>query len=513
MAASAVAGARPQSHSSPHLGSSRLRARRKKSVRREAPETLFARLSEHVTLKAHTDGKLFACFGAHSVGVGMFTEDAADRAKGLRAGLPIASFASGHRKNDKDVDLLVRRLARLGLLEFGLRHSPSDEGDQVVIEPQVSDYWPRPARLRDTDVVVLSRFAYLRRRGAEMVLESPRAAAVFTIRDPQIAVALVTLTTPQQAKRLRRLNGVVSANLLALLIDCRIAFKVSATGDLGRRSAEGDDQLVLWDFHDLLFHARSTEGRHANPLGGLAPYANAIAPLPALRPRWPGQMIDLGGQADSYSLPASPFATLLNKRRSTREFDPLRPITLGELARFLAASAGVLSTAKGAMNGNGPDIEYTHRPYPSAGASYELELYLGVNNCDGLARGFYHYDAGAHGLVPIDVGAEEFNGLLTGAQFAMAAPAAPQILITITARFGRVSWKYSSIAYSLILKDVGVLLQTFYLMAADMDLGGCAIGITNIELFAGMTGIEFHVEGPVGQFALGRGANPESGFR
>ena len=68
------------------------------------------------------------------------------------------------------------------------------------------------------------------------------------------------------------------------------------------------------------------------------------------------------------------------------------------------------------------------------------------------------------------------------------------------------SWKYSSIAYSLILKDVGVLTQTLYLMATDLDLGGCAIGLTNIDLFAKMTGLEFHVEGPVGQFALGRGA-------
>src|SRR6202047_4491489 len=90
----------------------------------------------------------------------------------------------------------------------------------------------------------------------------------------------------------------------------------------------------------------------------------------------------------------------------------------------------------------------------------------------------------------------------------MGASAAPQILITIAARFGRISWKYSSIAYSLILKDVGVLLQTFYLMATDMGLGGCAIGTTNIDLFARMTGQEFHAEGPVGQFALGRGKEP-----
>jgi nitroreductase len=43
-------------------------------------------------------------------------------------------------------------------------------------------------------------------------------------------------------------------------------------------------------------------------------------------------------------------------------------------------------------------------------------------------------------------------------------------------------------------------------MATDMGLGGCAVGSTNIDLFAKMTGIKFHVEGPVGQFALGRPA-------
>ena len=117
-------------------------------------------------------------------------------------------------------------------------------------------------------------------------------------------------------------------------------------------------------------------------------------------------------------------------------------------------------------------------------------------------------DADRHALVPIAVRAPELEALLAGAEFAMGAPAAPQILITIAARFGRVSWKYSSVAYSLILKDVGVLTQTLYLMATDMGLGGCAIGTTNIDLFAKMTGIEFHVEGPVGQFALGRGKKP-----
>ena len=94
------------------------------------------------------------------------------------------------------------------------------------------------------------------------------------------------------------------------------------------------------------------------------------------------------------------------------------------------------------------------------------------------------------------------------AEYAMDVAAPPQILITIAARFNRISWKYSAIAYSLILKDVGVLIEMLYMMATDMGLGGCAIGTSNIDLFAKMTGIDFHIEGPVGQFALGRGAKP-----
>ncbi len=58
------------------------------------------------------------------------------------------------------------------------------------------------------------------------------------------------------------------------------------------------------------------------------------------------------------------------------------------------------------------------------------------------------------------------------------------------------------------MKDVGLLTQTFYLAATDMGLGGCAIGIVNIDVFAKMTGVDFTVEGPVGQFALGRIARP-----
>jgi len=483
-----------------------LHARKTKIGRRAAP-TVSARLSGHVALEAQANGKINACFGGYAVGLGTFSAAAVDRAQDLRVGLPLASFTSSGRDVDKELDLLVRRLARHGLLEYGLRSSRTDQ-DEIVIEPQAADYWPGTPQLGNADVVVLSRFAYMRRRSNDMVLESPRAGALFKICNPQIATTITLLSSPQQIKKLRRQDGFPGLEFLALLVDCQILFKIDTARDSGLRPTEGDNNLVLWDFHDLLFHTRSTEGRQANPLGGVYPYAGLVPPLPAVRPRWTGKKIDLRKFVAAPSQAMSPVAKLLHERHSTRSFDNQSPITLAELSRFLDNTARVLSrwTRRGDLGEAGPMITYAVRPYPSAGASYELELYLAVDKCEGLVPGFYHYDAGVHALVLIGARTQEFETLLMGAKFAMDASAVPQILITIAARFGRISWKYSSLAYALILKDVGVLTQTLYLMATDLGLGGCAIGSTNIDLFAKMTGIEFHVEGPVGQFALGRGS-------
>lgn len=474
------------------------------------PPTLSARLGSHVRLDAQPNGEIVASFYGHSAALGKFSARAADQAQDLRLGLHIRAFTGAGRDGDTEIALLVRRLARHGLLEYRLARLRSG-ADQVVIEPQVPDYWPRTPQLDNAGILALSRFAYMRRRGNDLVLESPRSGALFRICDPKIAAGLALLAAPQPIKKLRRQDDFPGFELLALLVDCQILFRVEAANDRGLRPTEGNDSLVLWDFHDFLFHARSTEGRHANPMGGAYPYAGTIAPLPAVRPCWVGEKIDLGKFSAADTDATTPTARVLRERHSVRSFDDHRPITLAELSRFLDRTARVQSEWTSALDlgaggESGLPATYTVRPYPSAGSSYELELYLAVAKCEGLARGFYHYDAGGHALVPIDVRAPELEAMLKSAEFAMGAPAVPQILITIAARFGRTSWKYSSIAYSLILKDVGVLMQTFYMMATDMGLGGCAIGSINIDLFARITGIEFYVEGPVGQFAIGRGA-------
>jgi SagB-type dehydrogenase family enzyme len=83
----------------------------------------------------------------------------------------------------------------------------------------------------------------------------------------------------------------------------------------------------------------------------------------------------------------------------------------------------------------------------------------------------------------------------------------PQILLVVTSRFGRVSWKYQAIAYALTLKAVGALYQTMYLTATAMGLAPCAIGTGDGALMARLLGTDFADESSVGEFLLGTDAS------
>jgi SagB-type dehydrogenase family enzyme len=486
-----------------------LRTTGTKSQQRAPAPVISARLSSRARLQMHSNGAIVASYDTHTAGLGTFGTVAAACAGELRTGLPLSSLTPGSGNIDKETDLLLRRLAGLGLLDYPVGRTADSADELAVIEPQVAGYWPQTPQLGDGDTLVLSRFAFMRRRGNEMVLESARSSALFRIRDPKLMSVLWMLSTPQRIGELRGQDGFPGIELLALLVDCDIAVKPE-NASANPRLAEGDHALALWDFHDLLYHTRSTEGRHANPIGGIYPHGGVIPPLPALRPSWPGEQIDLRTFLAPNPDALLPVAKLLRERHSTRNYDDLRPITLAELSQFLDGTARVLPRPGGVGEpGESGPLEKTYRPYPCAGAAYELEVYLAISNCEGLDPGFYHYDAGAHALVRIEVPAKELKAMLARGASAMGVHTPPQALITIAARFGRISWKYGAIAYSLILKDAGILTQSLYLMASGMGLGGCAIGLSNIEQFEKMTGIGYQTEGPVAVFALGREPAPK----
>jgi hypothetical protein len=108
-----------------------------KNKARTTTPVIAARLSGHVTLEGQADGNVVARFEGFAQGLGKFSAPALKCLGELRTGLPLASFSRG-RAADKEINLLVQRLARSGLLEFRL--GPARGGqDQVVIEPQIAD--------------------------------------------------------------------------------------------------------------------------------------------------------------------------------------------------------------------------------------------------------------------------------------------------------------------------------------------------------------------------------------
>ncbi|MDQ6740185.1 MAG: nitroreductase family protein [Actinomycetota bacterium] len=82
----------------------------------------------------------------------------------------------------------------------------------------------------------------------------------------------------------------------------------------------------------------------------------------------------------------------------------------------------------------------------------------------------------------------------------------PQVLLTIAARFAPVMRKYETVAYTAILKDAGVLLQTMYLVATALGLAPCALGSGNVEDFASATGLDLLEVSSIAEFMLGSAA-------
>jgi SagB-type dehydrogenase family enzyme len=151
--------------------------------------------------------------------------------------------------------------------------------------------------------------------------------------------------------------------------------------------------------------------------------------------------------------------------------------------------------------------EISQRPYPSGGAAYDLEIYLAVNQCAGLARGLYHYDPAAHVIRSVDVGHKRLEALVRDAQGSAKMLFTPQIVLILVSRFQRLAWKYQMVAYATTLKNVGVLFQTMYLVATAMKLAPCALGTGNSDLFAEAAATDYFAETSVGEFLLGSAPN------
>lgn len=397
---------------------------------------------------------------------------------------------------DSETRRFLQHMTRLGVLQRALI---SDAGTLAVIEP-ISDFYElkEAAQPDPNSPVRLSRFSYFRVDGEATVLESPLCHARIRLLDTRIVTLLAQLAQPVSRNSLARkdpsLHGVLDPALSLLITESFVA-PVTETGE-----AEIDETRALkqWEFHDLLFHSRSRIGRHSNPVGGTFRFQGKIEPLPAVKPAMTPVRLPLSRpDLTNLGLMDAPFTAVLENRASIRSCGPT-PISLDSLGEFLYRVARVRQRTM--VSGV---VELTNRPYPNGGASYELELYLVVGRCDGLLSGFYHYDPQEHALEPLAKPNALTEQFLQDACGFSGQSVRPDVLIMISARFGRVSWKYASIAYATILKNVGALYQTMYLVATAMGLAPCALGAGNSDRCSQLLGEDYYAETAVGEFMLG----------
>jgi len=393
----------------------------------------------------------------------------------------------------RDVARLYHYLARWGQLGLLRYVAAAGTEELAAIEPMSPAFTFQPRETLPGHRYVLSRFACCRREGGRLVLESPLACGRVVFWDPAGPALLAGLATPSTPDDL---GGTEKTRaLLDLLLT---AGMLESVGESGRTEEDENIALRQWEFHDLLFHSRSRAGRTDGPYGGVYSYRNEIPPLPALKSSMSADTIALD-RPDIAALSRRdlPFTGVLEERRSIREYGD-QPVTRAQLDAFLYRAARV----RALVPPGHWQYEGSNRPYPGGGACYELEIYAAVNRCDGLAPGLYHYDPLGHALARL-------RGLDTLVQDLLAesawvtAPHPLQIVFGITARFQRLAWKYRGMAYAVMLKDVGALYQTMYLVAAAMDLAPCAAGGGSADLLAQAIGTEYHVESAVGEFLLG----------
>ena len=271
----------------------------------------------------------------------------------------------------------------------------------------------------------------------------------------------------------------------------------------GRNVDSSQLSLRQWEFHDLLFHAQTRFRRNDARSGGSYRFMGVIKPQKALYYPQSTDKVKLF-KPDLINLYANDvsFTKVLESRKSVRPNKCDIPISIDQLGEFLYRSSRIREVWKLDHESLSSE-ELLSKPYPSGGSIYELEVYLIANNCNGLDPALYRYVADEHLLYKISERNNLTNSIVNAAMSASKSETEPQLLFIITARFGRLNWKYENIAYSLILKHVGVLYQTMYLVATAMGLAPCAIGGGNSELFSKVAKLECYDESSVGEFMLG----------
>ena len=380
----------------------------------------------------------------------------------------------------------------------------------------------KPNNLPENGKITISRFCYLHRDDDQLLLSMPLTDKRFVIREKAVQKLLFELAFGTDLQQIKSAcdndNDLFEGFRCLVNVLYHEQFVISVNKNsphLPTRLEEGDNAMQQWDFHDLLTHANSRLSyNYGFNFGGAFPFVNLIDPQPALKPVPDGERIALyKPELQDLAANDKSLTSLVIQRASLRAYNEESPVSLKQLGEFFFRTGRLLyecdtRVASAKNPDQQTDMGLAWRPYPTGGASYELEFYLTVDRAYGINPGIYYYSPSTHELVKLSDKNDYTEGLIQSAFVSCAQIVRPQTVVHIASRFQRVSWKYHNIAYSTMLRNTGVVYQTFYLNATAMGLAGCGLGSGNTELFCQATGNAPHIECNIGEFMLG--SRPEN---
>jgi oxazoline/thiazoline dehydrogenase len=394
----------------------------------------------------------------------------------------IAAAAGDAAGAEAAFDYYIERFTRGRLLAWSIA---DDEGELARVEAQASRWRPRTDSPPSGDLH-LCRFAYLRRDDARV---APGVAL-----DSGLARARILLGPRGLAK------------LAGLLAEPRpatpgsLAEALWRTGFLDITQPDESEARRCWEFHDLLAHEAGRNNRDAAPIGGTYRFEGKFPSPPAIKPSMQGERIALAPvDATRVRQRSDSLDAVQMRRQSIRRFAD-EAISLAALAEFLWRVCRTTG-----HQASGPQ-DVISRPYPAGGSINELEFYLAVRRCDGLAPALYHYDSHGHFLVRIAgseaVAARIVDRSATAMGLGEAEPK-PDLTIVIASRLPRLAWKYQGMAYRATLMNAGVVFNLMYLVAIDMGLAPCANGTGDSRQLEEATGLDRFTETAIAEFTLG----------
>jgi SagB-type dehydrogenase family enzyme len=382
-------------------------------------------------------------------------------------------------------------LARL--VSRGVLEASADCGQAPVVRlvPR-STLFELPVTAVLPDRVMLDRFACFRRTDRGATLQHPDAVCDLLVEDAACASLIARLMA--DSLDTRSLTGPLDHALTALLV--ALGFVVDAA------MVEAPARQT-WEFHDRLFQRAARSYDDLIVRGETYRFAGKLPAPPTIRTAYVGIPIPLPHPPAGPSSGSQTLHEVMESRRSLRAMSeqPVGLEAIGQLLHRVARVKAVLpGTSKIAQ-------EVVLRPYPSGGAIHELEFYLAVRACAGLAPGFYHYRGQEHTLTQIAGAEAPATAMLADCATAWRQPdRPPQVLVVIASRLPRLAWTYAGIAYKLSLLNAGVAIQSLDLVATDLGLAGSAAGSGNPDLFAQATGVSSWEETSIAEFGFGRPA-------